>query len=87
MTRSRQFGRISHWMATAILACQAVAAEPSTPNIVLILADDMGYGDPTCYNAQSKIRTPNIDRIASQGVRLTDAHTPSRSARQLATHC
>lgn len=51
------------------------AAAP--PNIVLILADDMGYGDPTCYNAASKIPTPNIDRIAKRGVRFKDAHTPS----------
>jgi len=47
------------------------------PNIVLILADDMGYGDPGCYNPQSKIPTPNIDRIAAQGMRFTDVHSPS----------
>src|SRR5215471_18302825 len=47
------------------------------PNIVIILADDMGYGDPQCYNANSKIPTPNIDRLAASGIRFTDAHTPS----------
>ena len=47
------------------------------PNIVLILADDMGYGDPTCYNPNSRIPTPNIDRLARQGLRLTDAHAPA----------
>jgi arylsulfatase A len=47
------------------------------PNIVLILADDMGYGDPRCYNPQSKIPTPRIDRLAAEGMRFTDAHTPS----------
>ena len=47
------------------------------PNIVYILADDMGYGDVSCYNPQGKIRTPNIDRLASQGMRFTDAHAPS----------
>ena len=46
------------------------------PNIVFIMADDMGYGDPGCYGA-TKIKTPNIDRVARQGVRFTDAHTPS----------
>lgn len=46
------------------------------PNIVVILADDMGYGDAGCYNLESKIPTPNIDRLASQGVRFTDAHSP-----------
>ena len=50
---------------------------PQTPNIVIILADDLGYGDPGCYNDQSKIPTPHIDRLASEGLRFTDAHTPS----------
>lgn len=47
------------------------------PDIILILADDLGYGDPMCYNADSKIPTPSIDRLALEGVRYTDAHTPS----------
>src|SRR6266498_2664113 len=47
------------------------------PNIVIILADDMGWGDPGCYNPQSKSPTPNIDRLATQGMRFTDAHSPS----------
>jgi arylsulfatase A-like enzyme len=53
------------------------AVEPSKPNIVYILADDLGYGDPGCYNPASKIPTPNIDRLAREGVRFTDAHSPS----------
>lgn len=40
------------------------------------MADDMGYGDVTCYNQNSKIPTPNMDRLAVQGVRFTDAHSP-----------
>ncbi|MFO1053513.1 MAG: arylsulfatase [Planctomycetota bacterium] len=47
------------------------------PNIVIVLADDLGYGDPGCYNDQSKIATPNIDRLAREGMRFTDAHSPS----------
>ncbi len=47
------------------------------PNVVVILADDMGYGDVGCYNAESKIPTPNMDRLATQGMRFTDAHSPS----------
>jgi arylsulfatase A len=47
------------------------------PNIVFILADDLGYGDLRCYNPDSRIPTPNLDRLAAQGMRFTDAHTPS----------
>lgn len=55
-----------------------------SPNIIYILADDMGYGDMACNNPDSKIPTPNLDRLAAQGTRFTDAHaassvcTPSR---------
>jgi len=47
------------------------------PNIVFIMADDMGYGDLGCYNKKSKIPTPNMDRLAAEGMRFTDAHSPS----------
>ena len=47
------------------------------PNIVLILADDLGYGDVSCYNDEARVATPNIDRLASEGMRFTDAHSPS----------
>ena len=47
------------------------------PNIVFIMADDMGYGDLGCYNKNSKIPTPNMDRLAAEGMRFTDAHSPS----------
>jgi arylsulfatase A len=52
----------------------ACAAETKKPDIVIILADDLGYGDPHCFNTRSKIPTPNIDRLASAGMRFTDAH-------------
>ncbi len=47
------------------------------PNIVFILADDLGFGDIGCYGAPSLVRTPNIDRIAREGIRFLDAHSPS----------
>jgi arylsulfatase A len=47
------------------------------PNIVIIMADDMGFGDPGCYNPESLIPTPNMDRIAAEGTRFIDAHTPA----------
>lgn len=51
--------------------------QPQTPNIVFILADDLGCGDLGCYNDASKISTANIDRLAREGVRFTDAHSGS----------
>jgi len=50
------------------------AATP--PNVVLLYADDLGYGDVSCYGA-TRVRTPHIDRLAEQGLRFTDAHSPS----------
>jgi arylsulfatase A len=55
----------------AIEARDAIAK----PNIVFIMADDMGYGDVGCYNPESKIPTPHMDRLAREGIRYTDAHT------------
>ena len=54
-----------------------VAADATKPNIVFVLADDFGYGDAKCYNLDSKIATPNIDRLAGEGMRFTDAHSGS----------
>lgn len=51
--------------------------EPLKPNIVLILADDMGYGDIRAFNVQSGIETPHMDRIAQEGMIFTDAHSGS----------
>lgn len=52
------------------------AADTRRPNIVVILVDDMGYGDPGCFNPKSKIPTPQIDSLARSGMRFTDAHSP-----------
>ncbi|MFN0088398.1 MAG: sulfatase family protein [Blastocatellia bacterium] len=55
-----------------------LAAQPvSRPNIVIILADDLGYGDLGSYNPRSKIPTPRLDQLAARGLRFTDAHSPS----------
>ncbi len=58
-----------------------VAADKATtqdrPNVLILLVDDMGYGDPQCFNPQSKIATPHIDRLAQEGMRFTDAHAPA----------
>lgn len=52
-------------------------ASADRPNILIILVDDVGYGDIACYNSTSKIATPNIDALAAQGMRFTDAHSPA----------
>lgn len=63
-------------MAFLMPSCQATQTE-TRPNIVFILADDLGYGDVSALNNQSKIKTPNIDRIAANGITFTDAHSSS----------
>ncbi len=45
------------------------------PNLVFVLFDDMGYGEPGCYRSESKLKTPNLDRLAKEGMRFTDAHS------------
>lgn len=54
-----------------------LAGATERPNIVYILADDLGWGDMRCYNRDSAVPTPNLDRLASQGMRFTDMHSPS----------
>jgi RHS repeat-associated protein len=64
-------------LAWLVLCCVLHAGHAAgKPNIVFILADDIGYGDPGCYNPKSKIATPNIDRLAREGLRFTNAHAP-----------
>jgi arylsulfatase A len=75
---------------TAGLAPRALAA-PARPNVIFILADDLGYGDLGCYG-QKHIRTPNIDRLAAEGMRFTQAYSgatvcaPSRCALMTGKH-
>lgn len=73
-------------IAATAAAKPAEAPQPKTadrPNVLMIVADDLGYGDLACYGARN-VETPNVDRLASQGVRFTNAHaaaatsTPSR---------
>src|SRR5258707_5556720 len=61
---------------TAAWTATVKAAPTAKPNIVLIYADDVGYGDLSCYGA-TKIKTPNLDRLAAQGMRGTATHSPS----------
>ena len=76
---------LSWLLGVAALAISAVAFGADTPNIVLVYIDDLGYGDVGCYGA-TKVRTPNVDRLAEHGLRFLDGHsaaatcTPSRYA-------
>jgi arylsulfatase A-like enzyme len=73
------------WTGAALCGAGALYADSTPPNVVLILVDDLGYGDLSCYGA-TRIHTPNIDQLAAEGRRFSDAHsasavcTPSRYA-------
>lgn len=64
-------------------AAKKAKTDPNRPNVIIIFADDLGYGDLGCYGAKN-VKTPNVDRLAEQGIRFTDTHavaatsTPSR---------
>ena len=70
--------RLRIFQFSFLLSCLLVTfSNADHPNIIYILADDMGIGDVSCYNAEAKLSTPHIDRMAAEGMRFTDAHTPS----------
>src|SRR4051812_30676511 len=75
---------VSRWSLRAgLLLCALIATtvhaqdSGAKPNIVFILADDLGYGDVRCLNPEGKIPTPHLDAIAAAGMKFTDAHTSS----------
>ena len=60
-----------------LLVAPAVAKDfAKLPNILIIYADDLGYGDLSCYNPESAYETPRLDLMAAEGIRFTDAHSP-----------
>src|SRR5437870_8318143 len=63
-------------LSALILAAPAAVAEPSRPNILLIMADDMGFSDAGCYGGE--IATPNLDRLAANGLRFTQFYNTAR---------
>ena len=75
----------------ALAACGTAVKEKQLPNIVYILADDLGYGDLSCYG-QTKFQTPNIDRLSQEGMMFTQHYTgctvsaPSRSSLMTGLH-
>lgn len=76
--KSRNLNKIALALLIALYAGVLLSgAMEQKPNIIFILADDLGYGDVGCFNPQSKIPTPNIDKLAKEGIRFTDAHSSS----------
>jgi len=75
--------RLLSLMLLSLVASTNVAASAETPNIVVIMADDLGYGDVSCYGA-TRLKTPNVDRLAAEGQRFTSGYcsastcTPTR---------
>jgi arylsulfatase A-like enzyme len=70
-------GAVTSGLCLFLATTPSPAQAPATkPNIVLILADDIGYGDLGCYGA-TRVKTPNVDKLAASGMRFTDAHAPS----------
>ncbi len=64
-------------VASSLSGFRCLQEKLMNPNIVFILADDMGYGDPQCLNPESQIPTPNMNRLAEEGMVFTDAHSGS----------
>lgn len=79
------------WLGSTAGAAAVAAQTGRKPNVILIVADDLGYGDLGCYG-QTKVRTPNIDRLATEGLRFTQAYAgstvcaPSRCALMTGLH-
>jgi arylsulfatase A len=88
MTTRRNF---LHAAGATLLSANSVAAQGRKPNIVFIMADDLGYGHLGCYG-QNKINTPNLDRMSAGGMRFTQAYAgctvcaPSRSSLMTGQH-
>ena len=76
MQRTLQLG-VCLFCALLVAKSSLLANDAAVPNIVFILADDMGYGDVQVLNSKSQIPTPNLNRLAAQGMTFTDAHSPS----------
>jgi arylsulfatase A-like enzyme len=79
IARATSSGKCRRGIVSLVLIASALTTAFSAevpPNIVLIYADDLGYGDVSCYGATA-FQTPNVDRLAKEGLRFTDAHSPS----------
>ena len=62
-------------LAALLLPLAPLQAATEKPNLIFVLFDDMGYGQPKCYRESTEFKTPNLDRLAQEGMRFTDAHS------------
>ena len=69
--------KVFHLFLLTLGVSISLSEENQLPNILFILADDLGYGDVRCYNSESKVPTPHLDQLAEEGILFTDAHSPS----------
>ena len=69
--------KVFHLFLLTLGVSISLSEENRLPNILFILADDLGYGDVRCYNSESKVPTPHLDQLAEEGILFTDAHSPS----------
>ena len=71
------FALLTALLLAPLATLHAASASPEKPNVIVILTDYQGWGDLTCYHPDSKIVTPNMDRLASEGLRMLNAYTPA----------
>lgn len=69
-------GKCVCWVVLLLSTTLSIQAEEH-PNIIVIYADDLGFGDLSCYNTKAPYKTPRLDKMAAEGIRFTDAHSPS----------
>ncbi len=85
--------RLIFILAWLSIASSLAASDPAQPNIIVIYTDDQGYGDASCLNPDSKFATPNLDRLAREGITFSDSHssdtvcTPSRYGLLTGRYC
>ena len=87
----RRVGILVAGLSSAVLlpapARPARAEPPHSPNIILVLADDLGYRDPSIYAPNTVSPTPHLDRLADAGIRFLDAHSPASFCTRSARYC
>lgn len=74
-------------LASATLAPASENSPKQRPNIIFVLFDDLGYGQPRCYREGTEFNMPNMDRLAEDGMRFTDAHSAASVCTLLCCVC